>query len=873
MTHANTDFDALGAMVAARRLYPGATPCLQGGLNRNVREFLALAADELGTLDLRDVDLSAVERVIVVETSHLGRLGEAADVIGRDGVETVLFDHHGDPTPDWVAPGCHVTSGDGALTSTMVGILAERGIEPTPTEATALALGIHEDTGSLTFPSTTLRDVEALAFCARHGASQDLISMLLHTPLGADERALVTTLLDAAETVDVAGTGVLVAAVSWPRYMEGVSTLAGTLVELSECQALLMLVEMDGRVFAVGRSRTPAIDVGQALEALGGGGHHEAASGIVRGRTLADARAAGIEALRAAAAGAPRAADLMASPPWLVDEDVRIDEAIEQCRRRRTSGILVAAGGRLVGTAALGDLDRAVAHRLAHAPVRAVMTAHVDTVTMSAPLGDVQRAVVRSPGGRVPVVRDGHAGDDAPPLAAVVGVVTRGAVLQTLRAREARPAAGAAAAPPPAPPGDIAERLRRLPGLERLWTAIEAASGEDRPYLVGGAVRDLLLGEPSFDVDLAVEGDGVAFAERLAGLLGGRMHAHEKFHTAAVLTEEARVDVATARTEHYEHPAALPTVERSTLRQDLFRRDFTVNAMAVALWGDRFGDLVDPFGGLADLRAGVVRVLHPLSFIDDPTRIFRAIRYENRYGFRMNRHTLGLARSCVEMGLVGDLSGARVRDELVAILEEHEVDHSLARLCELELGSHIQPGIDCGPDAAALARRVEDLRVRHAGRLARWRLRLAVLGLRLTGDELLGWLERLRIRRRDAATIADAAVVGPRLAARLAGAATPADAAALLSAHPLESAVIAAAVAEAPAADRAVRYLAELRHVSLEIDGLTLREQLGMEESPRIGEVLAEVLRRKWNGELRDRDDELRAARELVDGARAGARG
>src|SRR5688572_30545177 len=119
-------------MVAARRLYPHAVICLQGGLNRNVREFLALAGEALEAVDLRDVDLSSVERVVVVETSHIARLGDVADVIRRPGVETVLFDHHGEPTPDWVAPGCEVTSPDGALTSTMVGILAERGIEPTP---------------------------------------------------------------------------------------------------------------------------------------------------------------------------------------------------------------------------------------------------------------------------------------------------------------------------------------------------------------------------------------------------------------------------------------------------------------------------------------------------------------------------------------------------------------------------------------------------------------------------------------------------------------------------------------------------------------------------------------------------------------------
>ena len=203
-----------------------------------------------------------------------------------------------------------MTSDDGALCTTMVVILGERGIEPTPAEATALALGIHEDTGSLTFASTTLRDVEALAFCARHGASQELIARFLHLPLGDEQRALLTTLVDAGETHDVAGARVLVAGARWPRYVDGISTLASKIVELAECEALVMAVEMEGRVFVVGRSRTPALDIGAALAGLGGGGHPQAASAIVRGRSL-DGRPArrargAAGGRRAGAAGARR---------------------------------------------------------------------------------------------------------------------------------------------------------------------------------------------------------------------------------------------------------------------------------------------------------------------------------------------------------------------------------------------------------------------------------------------------------------------------------------------------------------------------------------------------------------------------------------
>ena len=160
----------------------------------------------------------------------------------------------------------------------MVGILAERGIEPTPAEATALALGVHEDTGSLTYPSTTLRDVEALAFCARHGAGQELIGRFLHSPLRDEQRSLLSTLVETAEPLDVSGVQTLLAAVRWPHYVDGVSGLASKIIDITDCEAMVMLVEMAGRVFAVGRSRTPALDVAAVMAALGGGGH--AAGGL-----------------------------------------------------------------------------------------------------------------------------------------------------------------------------------------------------------------------------------------------------------------------------------------------------------------------------------------------------------------------------------------------------------------------------------------------------------------------------------------------------------------------------------------------------------------------------------------------------------------
>src|SRR5438874_1204480 len=555
-THTNTDFDAFAAMLAARRLYPGAIVCLAGSLNRNVREFYRLHADELDfVVDASRLELDAVRRLVVVETVHAARLGELEPLALDPAVDKVVFDHHGEEVPGWARAENVVISEDGALTTTLVGVLAEREVSVSPLEATVFALGIHEDTGSLTHTTTTQRDAEALGWCLRHAAEQELLSRFLHTPLGE-----------------------------------------------------------------------PA-----------------------------------------------HARDVMSKPPRTIAPDETVSRAMVACQRFGQSGILVAAGNEVVGAVSREDLDKAISHGLSHAPVKGIMSSRVATCDEETPLSELQRLLAAGDD-RVAVLRDGK----------LAGVVTRGDVLAGL---------GERAATTRRPGVSLSSELAQLERLAPVFEAVAALSeAYDGVYLVGGTVRDILLGERSFDVDIAVEGDAIALAQALADALGGRVRAHEKFGTAVVVYGDGeRVDVVTARTEFYDAPAALPAVEHASIREDLFRRDFTINAMAVSLKGDDYGRLVDPFGGRADLDGKRIRVLHNLSFIDDPTRIFRAIRYENRYGFRMDEHTVRLARGTIEIGLVGDLSSARLRDELVALLEEGEVEHSILRLAELGADKAIHP--------------------------------------------------------------------------------------------------------------------------------------------------------------------------------------
>jgi tRNA nucleotidyltransferase (CCA-adding enzyme) len=844
VTHGNTDFDAFATMLAARHLYPSAVVCIAGSLNRNVREFFRLHADDLELVDAARLELDAIRRLIVVETTHAARLGELERVARDPGVETLVFDHHAGELPDWVSPENAVLSEDGALTTTLVSVIAERELPVTQVEATAFALGIHEDTGSLTYPTTTQRDADALAWCLRHGAYQELIASFLHTPLQADERELLNAMLGSLEPVQLDGVEALLASVEWPRYVEGVSNLAHKVVDLTDCRVLVALVAMDERVFCVARSRLPEVDAASIAAALGGRGHAEAASAIYRG-SLDDARARTVEALPGAVREPVRARDLMLRPARVVAPDDSVSHAMVTCQRFGQSGILVADGDHLVGAVSREDLDKAIGHELSHAPVKGIMSTRVPVCEEDTTLAELTNLIEGSREGRIAVLREGR----------IVGVVTRGNVLRGL-------GAGAELEAPTW--ASLADRLGRLERLAPVFEAV-AAIGEhyEGVYLVGGTVRDILLGEPSFDVDIAVEGDGISFARELARAFGGRVNVHSKFGTAVVVYgDDERVDVVTARTEFYESPAALPAVERASIREDLARRDFTINAMAVSLKGEDFGRLVDPFAGRRDLDERKLRVLHNLSFIEDPTRIFRGIRYENRHGLRMDEHTVQLARQCIEMELVGDLSSSRLRDELEALLEEGDVGHSILRLGELGADHAIHPRLAADEEAVRLLERLRALRDELGVDVPAWRLGLTVLARHLRTEEVYEWLDRLKVRRRDAEQIAAGVIVGPRLVERLGGGgATPAEVFELADRWAPDAPLFALAVADLPPLRE---YFGRLRAVRLAISGGDLAE-LGLGESPRVGEVLGELRRRKLNGELADgRESELAAARELI---------
>src|SRR5660397_244622 len=833
-THQNADFDALAGTVAAHRLYPESRIVFPGAMNRNVRDFVSLHYEDLPVLELRRLDMDSVERLVVVDTDDKERIGELADLCSKKGVEVILFDHHsGDKVeerPGFVNGENWVLSCDGSQATSMLHILLERGMAVSPLEATIFALGIHEDTGSLTYPSTTVRDAEMLAACMRLGASHSLIEKYLHNPLTPQQKELMLRVVDSVRVEDVRGQVVHVAAIETSEYVDGLSIIAHKVMDLLNCEVFVQAVGMESRVFVAARSRTGSVDVAELLEAAGGG-------------------------------------------------------SFSAAQRIGHSGISVASAGFLVGIVARRDLDKAVHHGLGHAPVKGVMSRRIVVASESTPVEELRKSMAETGVGRIPIVRkgvpDGRLEGGGVSVDDVVGMVTRTDVLSPYLERRSPVDRGGEENLG----GTQVQALEQVPYFGPIFRAASALSEHfSGAYLVGGFVRDLLLDVPNADIDIAVEGDGMEFAERLGAEFQGRVRPHKKFRTAVVLipwesledkppwprirSDCLRVDVATTRTDYYDYPAALPSVEHASIRQDLFRRDFTINAMAVNLKGENFGEVLDFFGGMVDLNRGGVHILHNLSFIEDPTRIFRAVRYENRYGFRMDAQTLALARACVDMHLVGDLSSARLRDELVALLSERDVDWTLRRLSELGVAQQVHPRLATGEDTTRIIRRLEELsrELDMEDEIEMWRLRLAAITRRMAGHELYLWLERLRLRRSDSDVIRKSVVMGPRLGEQLGSdEGSVSDAYELLSRVVVEVAFFAAAACEEePAHSRLVEYLAELRHRPLTVPGADIIA-LGVEEGPDIGKILEKLRRLRVQGEMKGRTAELEAARRLVE--------
>jgi tRNA nucleotidyltransferase (CCA-adding enzyme) len=378
-------------------------------------------------------------------------------------------------------------------------------------------------------------------------------------------------------------------------------------------------------------------------------------------------------------------------------------------------------------------------------------------------------------------------------------------------------------------------------------------------YLVGGAVRDLFLARPNLDLDLVLEGDAIALARNLAEIRGGKVVAHPRFGTAKFRQQRISLDLATARSESYPRPGALPVVSPGTIGEDLFRRDFSINAMAIHLTPIHFGALLDPYGGRGDLDRGLIRVLHEKSFSDDPTRILRALRYEQRLGFHLEPNTEQLM--CRDAAILNEVSGERLWHELELILNEECPEKVLSRADELGVLQKLHHSLKGN---GWLRNRFEQARKAGAAAKPSPALYLALLAYRLSEEENEDLLARLRIRGEIAKVMRQtvklkqvtSALTKPRLA--------PSAIYHLVQRYPPESISAAALASDSRLVRQRLKlYLTELRHIKPALSGDDL-QAMGISPGRKLGQVLRALHDAKLDGEVQTREQEEDLARGLL---------
>lgn len=765
LCHQTADFDVLGAAVGLSRLYPGSRIVLTGGAHPGVRNFLALYRDEFPLLELRSVHPQQLRRLWVVDNQRRDRLGKAAPWLDLPQLEAIaVYDHHPAGSGDIPATEYRLET-LGAITSYVVERLQGEGVSLNRWEATVMALGIHVDTGSLTFGETTPRDARALAWLLEQGAHVPTIAEYVEPALSPELQDFLTQALQRMHWEDIQGQRLGSVLLQSESFMPGLSNLVEQLMDLTDGGAILVGHqyghratgrEEDRRLVIIGRSKIPGTDLNALFAPYGGGGHRAAASVNLRQEQPEQWLGQLVRALGRQIPHAPTARDLMSSPVRTILPQTTIEAAERILFRYGHSGLsVVDEQGKLQGVISRRDLDLAIHHGFPHAPVKGYMARDVRTIAPHTSLKEIEEIMVTYDVGRLPVL----AGDQ------LVGIVTRTDVLRQLHQeqRQGHRSPETACFLPNlwgeggAPRCDLPQETLALATPWQKLLQIAAQEAADRGwhlYLVGGAVRDVLLGQGDrglLDVDLVVDGfhratdgeAGVILAQCLQQHYPqARLSVHGAFQTAALLWHQDPefgslwVDIATARTEFYPYPAANPEVEASSIRQDLYRRDFTINALAVRLTPPGAGAVLDFFGGVEDLRCQRLRVLHANSFIEDPTRIYRAVRFVVRLGFHLDRQTEDYIRYALESGVYerhrhGDQPvpalTTRLRSELRYLLQAPYWGQALEQLHHL----------------GALGCLHRDLRLTPSlRRQLRWLDRLLPF---VSGGEVEPWLLRLEL--------------------------------------------------------------------------------------------------------------------------------
>lgn len=668
-SHINADFDAIASMLAAQKLYPDSVIIFPGSQEKNLRDFFISSTSYLFNMaDQGSIDFSQTTQLVIVDTRQKSRLPQVSELLNKKDMIIHIYDHH--PAMEGDVKGCvEITRQTGATISILSALLQKKKITPTPEEATIMALGIYEDTGLFTYSSTTTEDLEQAAFLLSCGANLNTIVSFVVKEIKSEQVTWLNELLNEMTVHKIKGIDIHMSVISSPIYITDLATIVQKVVRMEDLDIFFAIVLMDNKINIIARNRIPEVDVGQILSRFGGGGHSYAASAKVDNQTLAQVEMTLIEQLQKNVKSIQITKNLMTSPAITIEPHVTCKTAGNMMTRYNINTLLIVKKKKnsYEGYITRQIIEKTLHHKLSHQPVKEYMNSEAHYISPDADVSLIENIMIEKKHRILPVIEDGW----------IKGVITRTDLLnylvqhnKTLKKYDT-------------------ELGRKKNAKKRHIENILYQRLDDRikqllqnigkvgnnlgfnMFVVGGFVRDLLLSRQIEDIDIVVEGDGIEFAKVYANKEGCRVNTHKKFGTAVIIfPDNFKVDVASARLEYYKTPAALPIVEKSSIKLDLARRDFTINTLAISLNPENFGTMIDYFGANRDLKDKTIRIIHNLSFVEDPTRIFRAIKFSNRFGFNIGKVTSNLIKNAIKIDCFKNLSGLRVLSELKQIFEE-----------------------------------------------------------------------------------------------------------------------------------------------------------------------------------------------------------
>lgn len=871
-THINADLDGLASMLAAQKLYPGARVVFHHEGEKLFRRFFLQTLSYLfNMIPLKEIDNYHVEKIVLVDTRQKTRLGKIGELASSKDVVIDIYDHHERLESD-LKGNIDVYEPVGANTTIMTKLLIEKELDITPEEATILSLGIYEDTGSFTFSSTTRKDYEIAGFLRDKGADLSVISNLLSKEISPDQLTLLNDMVESSRTYIINNLKILISTVSRDYYIPDLGFLSHKLNKMETADAVFIEARMEDKIFLVARSNTGEINIGKILTALGGGGHSFAGSATIKGQTLAQLSDKLINEIKTFLTGSYSAKDLMSSPPVTISQDETIEDASKILTRYNYNALVVCdQKGSVTGIIPRQVTEKAKFHNIRQVPVKEYMNTNFKEVKLNSLIPEIQQKIIENRQRLLPVKDENND---------LVGVLSRTDLLNHL-------ASDLIESPLSNRPKADEHNLKtknissilneRLP-LE-IFSLIEkigviADENNVNAFIVGGFVRDLMLAKKKneLDIDIVVEGDGIIFAEKLAKALDARVSPHEKFRTAVItLSHGLKIDVATARTEFYQSPAALPQVEMSSLKQDLYRRDFTINTLAVQLNKEKFGTLIDYFYAQRDLKDKVVRIIHNLSFVEDPTRIFRAIRFETRFGFRIGKFTEKLIKNSIDMNFFKQLSGPRVFTELKYILMEENPIPALIRIEGFGLFNAVDKRIKLTKRnkniMEAATRAINWFSLNEMDTIInRWQIFFAALLHNLEEDAAREICHKFRLPPKTEALFTIEKNKAKEIIAWIKKTEKVKNSEIYLRLNSLSTETVLymlSITGDEKIKNLVVRFFTEFKKVKIEITGKDLKE-LGFKPGPLFGKILQEILFAKMDKELNTVQDEFDFAKRYL---------